>query len=327
MQGGVMRGILVAGWSLMLALNQAVQPPRQPRQPALPTAQRVTVHDGDLIVADNAARVRVVRRADANVRAIYNNADRWLVLLLDTAGPDGRPPDGGVDVSYTFNDVSGDWPLGDRWEGSVVVEEYYTLGETVGMNGQGAGLVTPSGLIQLLSRTASDGFRDQAAASTLTYTGFGRGGGGNQPFAAVEAQQIASASRSARNRAPLAGGFSTSVGMTIESAGGGVSTAAPAVSPPPEAPVRVGGNIRTPRKIADAAPVMPPGAAQANIRGVVILEIVVGADGAVRDARILRSIPPLDQAALDAVRQWRYEPTLLNGTAVPVIMTVTVNFL
>ena len=44
------------------------------------------------------------------------------------------------------------------------------------------------------------------------------------------------------------------------------------------------------------------------------------------DARILRSIPLLDQAALDAVRQWEYSPTLLNGVPVPVIMTVTVNF-
>ena len=57
-----------------------------------------------------------------------------------------------------------------------------------------------------------------------------------------------------------------------------------------------------------------------------ILEIVIGADGAVSNARVLRSIPLLDQAALDAVRQWRYEPTLLNGGPTPVIMTATVNF-
>jgi protein TonB len=58
----------------------------------------------------------------------------------------------------------------------------------------------------------------------------------------------------------------------------------------------------------------------------VILEAVIGEDGAVSSARVLRSIPLLDQAALDAVRQWRYEPTLLNGVPTPVIMTVTVNF-
>ena len=57
-----------------------------------------------------------------------------------------------------------------------------------------------------------------------------------------------------------------------------------------------------------------------------ILEITIAPDGTIREARILRSIPLLDQAALDAVRQWRYEPTQLNGTPVPVIMTVTVSF-
>jgi protein TonB len=59
---------------------------------------------------------------------------------------------------------------------------------------------------------------------------------------------------------------------------------------------------------------------------VVIIEAVIGTDGRVQEARVLRSIPLLDQAALDAVRQWEYSPTTLNGVAVPVIMTVTVNF-
>ena len=52
----------------------------------------------------------------------------------------------------------------------------------------------------------------------------------------------------------------------------------------------------------------------------------IGADGRVKDAKVLRSIPLLDQAALDAVKQWQFTPTLLNGVPVPVIMTVTVNF-
>jgi protein TonB len=67
-------------------------------------------------------------------------------------------------------------------------------------------------------------------------------------------------------------------------------------------------------------------AKDAGIQGVVILEIVVGVDGGVTDARVLWSIPMLDEPAVTAVKQWRYEPTLLNGAPVPVIMTVTVNF-
>lgn len=91
-------------------------------------------------------------------------------------------------------------------------------------------------------------------------------------------------------------------------------------------PVRVGGTIRPPRKITHVNPEYPVIAQQARVRGVVILEIVIDANGTVSNARILRSIPLLDAAALDAVRQWEFAPTLLNGAAVPVIMTATVQF-
>ena len=57
-----------------------------------------------------------------------------------------------------------------------------------------------------------------------------------------------------------------------------------------------------------------------------ILEITVGEKGGVDATVVLRSVPALDQAAIDAVRRWRYEPAELNGTAIPVIITVTVNF-
>jgi protein TonB len=69
-----------------------------------------------------------------------------------------------------------------------------------------------------------------------------------------------------------------------------------------------------------------PIAPAAGVLGVVIIDATIGQDGKVKDARVLRSIPLLDQAALDAVRQWEFTPTLLNGVPVPVIMTVTVNF-
>ena len=94
---------------------------------------------------------------------------------------------------------------------------------------------------------------------------------------------------------------------------------------PPNA-ARVGGTIKAPAKIKDVRPVYPPVAQSARVQGVVIVEILVGEDGHVQAGRVLRSIPLLDQAALDAVRQWEFAPTLLNGSAVPVVMTVTVNF-
>ena len=91
-------------------------------------------------------------------------------------------------------------------------------------------------------------------------------------------------------------------------------------------PVRVGGNVRQPTQLRRVSPIYPQDAQAARVQGVVILEAVIGVDGRVDDARILRSIPLLDQAAIDAVRQWEYTPTLLNGAPVPVIMTVTVQF-
>ena len=100
----------------------------------------------------------------------------------------------------------------------------------------------------------------------------------------------------------------------------------PPPPPPPAAPVRVGGNIKQPQKTKDVRPIYPPIAQSARVQGIVIIEAVIGPDGAVRDAKVLRSIPLLDQAALDAVRQWVFTPTLLNGQPVPVIMTVTVQF-
>lgn len=107
---------------------------------------------------------------------------------------------------------------------------------------------------------------------------------------------------------------------------GGLPEAPPPPAPPPQAPVRVGGNIKPPTKMQDARPVYPPIAQSARVQGVVIIEAVIGPDGKVKDAKVLRSIPLLDQAALDAVRQWEFTPTLLNGVPVPVVMTVTVNF-
>jgi protein TonB len=90
--------------------------------------------------------------------------------------------------------------------------------------------------------------------------------------------------------------------------------------------LRVGGYIRAPQKIVDVAPIYPPLARAAGVEGIVILEAVIAEDGSVRDVRVLRSVPLLDAAATEAVRQWRFSPTLLNGEPVPIVMTVTVAF-
>ena len=92
-------------------------------------------------------------------------------------------------------------------------------------------------------------------------------------------------------------------------------------------PVRVGGAIKMPTKLVNVPPVYPEEAKAAGVQGVVIIEAVIDPCRRWSSRRaVLRSIPVLDQAAVDAVKQWQFTPTLLNGAAVPVIMTVTVNF-
>jgi TonB family protein len=91
-------------------------------------------------------------------------------------------------------------------------------------------------------------------------------------------------------------------------------------------PVRVGGNVRTPAKVKDVKPVYPAIAQSGRVQGVVILEALIDEAGNVSNARILRSIPLLDSAALEAVSQWQFAPTDLNGRPAAVLMTVTVNF-
>jgi TonB family protein len=91
-------------------------------------------------------------------------------------------------------------------------------------------------------------------------------------------------------------------------------------------PVRVGGAIKPPAQTKRVTPPYPPEAQAAGVQGIVIMEATIGVDGKVTDVRVLRSIPLLDKAAMDAVRQFEYTPTVVNGVAVPVLMTVTVNF-
>jgi protein TonB len=109
---------------------------------------------------------------------------------------------------------------------------------------------------------------------------------------------------------------------------GGIPDVAPQPPPPaaPRPPVRTGGQVKAPALIKRVPPTYPPSAVRAKVEGVVILEATVGRDGQVEDVAILRSVPLLDKAAMDAVRQWEYAPLLLNGEAQRFVLTVTVNF-
>lgn len=104
------------------------------------------------------------------------------------------------------------------------------------------------------------------------------------------------------------------------------STPAPRPPAPPPGPFRVGGDVTAPRQIRGTQPVLPEGARAAGVSGSVLVEIEIDATGRVSSARVLRSIPRLDAAALEAVRRWEYEPATLLGRPVPVIVTAVVTF-
>jgi TonB family protein len=101
------------------------------------------------------------------------------------------------------------------------------------------------------------------------------------------------------------------------------------ISPPPlpaGVPLRVGGDVLEPRKIRNVVPAYPESGRKARLYGAVQVEFVIDTTGAVGDVRVLRSCPPFDDAAVQAVKRWRYEPTFLNGIPVPVLTTAVVGF-
>jgi periplasmic protein TonB len=100
---------------------------------------------------------------------------------------------------------------------------------------------------------------------------------------------------------------------------------APKASPPAD-PVRVGGSVKAPARVKNVAPVYPAKARENHIQGIVILDITVGVDGAVTEVKVLRAIQELNDAAIEAVKQWRYEPTKIDGVLVPIRMSVSINF-
>jgi protein TonB len=108
---------------------------------------------------------------------------------------------------------------------------------------------------------------------------------------------------------------------------GAVVGGLPEAPPPPRlAPRRAGSEVREPRRLKSVTPVYPQLAILGRVQGEVVLECTIDVRGRVAEAKVLGGNPLLDEAALEAVRQWVYTPTLVNGVPVPVLMTVTVTF-
>jgi protein TonB len=101
---------------------------------------------------------------------------------------------------------------------------------------------------------------------------------------------------------------------------------APVPAPLRTSPVRVGGLVQEPKIVNLVPPVYPPLASRARVTGTVILEAILTAEGTVDEIRVISGHPLLNEAAIDCVKQWRYEPTYLNSVPVPVILTAKVTF-
>jgi protein TonB len=108
---------------------------------------------------------------------------------------------------------------------------------------------------------------------------------------------------------------------------GGVVGGLPSEAPPPPARVvRIGGQIAQPKLIRQVKPIYPDLAVQSRVSALVILEAEVDTRGHVKAVKVLRGHPLFDDSAMEAVKQWRYQPLLLNGEPTGFILTVTVNF-
>ncbi|KKT82200.1 MAG: hypothetical protein A2925_03655 [Candidatus Yanofskybacteria bacterium RIFCSPLOWO2_01_FULL_44_22] len=94
----------------------------------------------------------------------------------------------------------------------------------------------------------------------------------------------------------------------------------------PEGPIRPGGSIPKPKLIKYIEPDYPKTATDARIEGTVIIDAIIGKDGKIRNVKIVQSVPMLDRAALEAVKQWQYTPTIVKGEPVEILLTVTVYF-
>jgi len=132
---------------------------------------------------------------------------------------------------------------------------------------------------------------------------------------------------------PVAGGMPGGVRGALLGINDEPLRVAPPPDPDPKAEettvprlVPVGGKVQAAKLVHRVSPLYPALARQARISGVVLLEAIIAIDGTIRDLRVLQGHPLLARGAIDAVRQWRYQPTLLNGLPVEVITQVEVNY-
>jgi TonB family protein len=281
--------LVTIGIVAAIALTMGAQKPQGP--PVPPSSRIIEVFAGDTISIRGSDTIYMVRRHAARVVLAFEPQARAALVLLDVRGAAALPaegPDGRVDDVHQLLDVAGEWPLPTRWEGEGEYEEYGILDTASAPGIAGFGVRTERGLVQFF----------HAGSSALPAD--------RSPLAVLRFGDIVSLTSDARptefealwRRDPTAPLNITAMGSPEPAVGVGVRR-------PPG-----GGPLPPPRplKIHHVDPVPPPAPATQGPWGTVFVELTISPAGFVRHVRVLRSVPALDGAVLDAVRQWRYEP-------------------
>lgn len=293
------------------------RPPRRfqlpnPRPPA-PEGRQIETADGDTVIVTGDDRVTVLRRRQAEVRVVATPAQRTVLVMADWGTPGSPAPDGTVDQFWMFREVQGDWPFDARWQGTVTIVEPEAMRVSASIP---ATLILETGSGRVMFATSSFPMTPADGVTVIQFQAMS-GGGQLGGFDEAEREAVSGRNRSGSWTSWGGGG----VGFANEVVTGGTfATADPAgaVMPMPGSAPR--GAPRTmPRPVHRVQPAWPDPATQPGLRGVVSVRVSVGADGLVKDVAVLRGMPGLDDAAVTAARQWRFEPTGADNQAFMIV--------
>lgn len=298
---------------LSVAAALAAQPrPRriQPMRPPPPEGRQVEAADGDTVVIAGDDRVTVVRQRAADVRVVFDAERHTALVIADWGTPDDAKPDGRVNRTWLFREIEGAWPLDARWQGSAIIVEPESLRGPSERVSATLSLDTPAGPVVFMAGRPSP--RVRPPAGTVLWH-LEVSGGGPDGVSFDEAERYAGSSNAqwsfrSMNGFPFgAQGGGAPAGVTADTVFGVAALPLPARSPVP---------VMGPPVLRRVEPVWPVPVLP-DVSGTAFVEIAVAPDGVVRSARVVQSLPPLDDLIIAAVSQWRFAPAGPEGRPDP----------
>lgn len=306
--------VILAGMiQLCLVSSLAAQPrPRRmpPMRPPPPDGRQIDAADGDTIRIQGDDRVNVVRQRTAEVRVVFDAERRTALVIADWGTLEDAKPDGGVNRTWLFRELEGAWPLDARWQGSATIVEPESLRGGTATASATLTIETPAGPVVFIP--GRPGPRMPVPPGAVLWH-LEVSGGGPDGVSFDEAEQYARSSNAQWS-------FRSTNGLPFGIPGGGgparVTAGAAPAPPSPAFPQRSPVPVMGPPVLRRVEPVWPVPVLP-DVRGTVFVEIAVAPDGAVRSARVVRSLPPLDDLIVAAVSQWRFAPAGPEGRPDP----------